>query len=117
MRGRTAIVIGLSALVAAGVAATRLLSDAASTRPSTEPPAAETPKDAHPLVHRTPRRRATAPEPPVDVDAELQAAWDAALVLYKGGDPTAALTGPVQWRKDRPDWFAEASRAKTLAEM
>jgi hypothetical protein len=71
---------------------------------------------AKPALHRVPRRHVVE-EPRVDVDAELEAVWDAAVATYRGGKPVEALTSLVRWRKDFPAWFAEPARAALLAEM
>jgi hypothetical protein len=67
-------------------------------------------------LHRVPRRH-VVDEPRVDIDAELAAAWDAAVAMYHVGKPVEALRSLVTWRKDYPDWFAFPPRAALLAEM
>jgi hypothetical protein len=122
MRGRSALAAGaVLILVGAGVvtAAWFLWDSQAPDAPATaEVPEAETSepktgKRAPPVRQRRPRPVAEAPDP----DADVKAAWDAALALYKAGKPIEALTGLATWRKSRAPWFAVPPRPATLAEM
>jgi len=68
-----------------------------------------------PTVKR-PRRRTPVAEQ-TDPDADVKAAWDAAVATYKAGKPVEALRQIAPWRKSRPDFFTEPTRAALLAEM
>ena len=75
------------------------------------------PKSTHAAIRTLPRVRASEEPPVTDVTAEVEHAWADALALYKDGKPVEALTAIASWRRDRPEWFAEASRAPVVHSM
>jgi hypothetical protein len=123
MRARTAVgavVVTIGVVVLAGTTAWILWDgggedDAAAVA---EAATASSPvRAARSAVRSVPRVRSAEEPPNVDLDAELGRAWASALELHKQGKPVEALTAIAPWRRDRPDWFAEASRAPVVRAM
>jgi hypothetical protein len=108
----------LLVVVVAGVVAVVLFSGGPSAEETATGP--ETKESAPPRPSRTPpapRRRVHAEEPPIDAAADVTAVWDAAVALHRAGKSVEALQSLIAWRRDRPDFFAESSRAALLQEM
>jgi hypothetical protein len=87
--------------------------------PGSEVVPAESPsaKVAHAGTRSVPRVRASEEPPAVDVASDLERTWATALAQHKDGKPVEALTTIAPGRRDRPDWFAEASRAPVVRAM
>lgn len=121
MRSRAAVgaaVVMVGVVVLAGTAAWFLWnrSDAAQRDPAETGDGPSAPASVRAGVRSTPRVHASE-EPHVDADADIEAAWAAALALQKDGKPVEALKALDPWRRDRPAWFAETARAANVHAM
>src|SRR5262245_55757315 len=114
-----AAVVTVGVVVLAGTAAWFLWDGGDGAAPGAGETAAESsPANVtHAGVRSMPRGRA-AEEPPIaDAEADLERTWAAALAQHKEGKPVEALTTIATGRRDRPDWFAEATRAPIVRAM
>jgi hypothetical protein len=121
VHARTAFAAASAVVILVGIAAVvawRLWDAAPEPSPEPETETAAAPAATKTGLRRVSRHRAAeVPDAGGDADAEIRAAWDAAVAQYKEGKPIEALTSLVRWRKERPAWFAEPARAALLAEM
>jgi hypothetical protein len=122
MRSLTAVgaaLVTIGVVVLAGTAAWFLWDggDRGPHDPMSAPGEQVPPKPGHASVRSVPRVHASEEPPVADVAAELESAWAAALALHKDGKPVEALTTIAPWRRARPDWFADPSRAPVVRAM
>jgi hypothetical protein len=122
MRSLTALSAGavtVGVVVLAGAAAWFLSDGGYGGAPGAAQASAESPsaKVAHAGIRSVPRVRASEEPPTLDVESELERTWATALAQHKDGKPIEALTTIAPGRRDRPDWFAEASRAPVVHAM
>ncbi len=118
MRPIAAVAAGITILVVAGAAGLYFWD---AGRAATSDDAADDAKSDAKTPRRDlaalRRRRARHEGDPVDPDADVKAVWDAAVEVYKSGKPIEALQALAPWRRDRPVFFAEPTRAALIREM
>lgn len=116
-RAATVVTVLVLASIGGAVALVRSLDDAHAPP---EPPgprasSAARARTVAPTPRRTPAQRAARPV--VLPDADLRAAWDAALVVFRAGRAVDALVALAPHRRASPAFFAEKERAALLARM